>query len=436
VGPLYRVAATGGDRIQVTKVETPLLSHRFPQFLPDGRHFLFFGQGVPSASGVYVGSLDDSRITRLVSSDTTGLYDIHGALLFGRQRTLFAQAFDVSTMELHGTPVPIAEQLAGDPDIFSSAMTAANGVIAFRSGAGVSLRQLVWFDRSGKEITKLGSADSGGVAVPELSPDGKRVAVQRSADGNTDVWTIDIGTDVPNRFTSDPSFDIYPVWSRDGQWIAFGSRRRKGVYELYRKLSSNAGEEELLQESSKSRVPVDWSPDGKFLLYRETDLKNGYDLWAFPMFGDKMPIPIATTEFDEREGQFSPDGHWVTYISNLSGSFEVYVQPFGRAGGRQPISTGGGMQPRWRRDGKELFYITPDNTLMSVPIKISPDGLSLEALAAVPLFHSHLSRISYLSNPKQQYAVSRDGQRFLMVTSPEDATPSPITVLLNWKPKF
>jgi serine/threonine protein kinase len=435
VGPLYRIPATGGDRIQLTQVEPPLSSHRFPRFLPDGRHFLFFGQGLPSASGVYLGSLDDSRITRLVSSDTTGLYDDHGALLFGRQKTLFAQIFDLSTKELHGAPVPIAEQIAGDPNVFSSALTAANGVIAFRSGA-VGLRQLVWFDRSGKEIGELGSPDSGGLAVPELSPDEKRVAVYRSVDENTDIWTTDIGRGVPNRFTSDPSADIYPAWSPDGHWIAFGSTRRKGVYELYRKLSSNAGEEELLQESSQNQVPVDWSADGRFLLYRETDLKNGYDLWALPMSGDKKPIPIANTSFDEREGQFSPDVRWVAYTSNLSGSFEVYVQPFGRPGGRQAISTGGGIQPRWRHDGKELFYIAADNTLMSVPIKISPDGLSFEAGAAVPLYRSQLSRVAYLSSNNHQYAVSRDGQRFLMVTSPEDATPSPITVLLNWKPKF
>src|SRR5262249_29978993 len=319
--------------------------------------------------------------------------------------------------------------------IFSAAFASANGVIAFRRGSATGLRQLVWFDRSGKEISGLGDATKGSTVVPELSPDEKRVAVHRAVDGNVDVWIIDLTRGVPSRFTSDPSLDIYPTWSPDGQWIAFASTRKNGLYDLYRKLSSNVVEEEPLLATSQSITPSSWSSDGKFILYRATDLKNAYDLWVLPLSGEKKPFPIVNTSFDEREGQFSPDVRWVAYSSNLSGSFEVYVQPFGRSGGTQRISTGGGMQPRWRHDGKEIFFIAPDNTLMSVPIKISLDGQSIDAGSPVPLFRSRLSTAAYVATPKQQYAVSHDGQRFLMVTSREDATPSPITVLLNWKPR-
>jgi Tol biopolymer transport system component len=396
---------------------------------------LFFGQGNPSAAGVYVGSLDESGIKRLVSSDTTGVYDTRGFLLFGRQGTLFSQSFDLGRMKASGDSFPLADRFAGDPLIFSSAFGSANAAIVYRSGSGIGLRQLVWFDRAGKEIATLGTPDPGGSLVPELSPDEKQVAVQRTIDGNTDVWIIDVTKGVRSRHTSDPALDIYPIWAPDGQWLAFGSTRR-GIYDLYRKLSSNAGPEELLLASPQNKVPLDWSSDGKFILYRETDLKNGYDLWAMPMpmSGDKKPFPVANTSFDEFEGQFSPDVRWVTYTSYLSGNFDIYVEPFGRVGRKQPISKNGGTQPRWRHDGTEIFYVAPDNTLMSVPIKVST-GQSLDAGTPAPLFRSRLSINSYAVTPKQQYAVSRDGQRFLMVISLEDATPSPITVLLNWKPK-
>jgi len=443
VGPLYRIPAVGGgNKVQITHVEAPLSSHRFPNFLPDGRHFLFFGQGDPSAAGVYLGSLDGSGIKRLVTSDTAGVYDTQGFLLFGRQGTLFFQSFDLGRMEASGDSFPLADRFASDPLVFSSALASANAAIVYRSGSGIGLRQLVWFDRAGKEIGILGTPDPGGSLVPELSPDEKQVAVQRTVEGNTDVWIIDVTTGVRSRFTSDPALDIYPVWSPDGQWLAFGSTRR-GMYDLYRKLSSNAGPEELLLASPQpgargivtaNKLPLAWSSDGKFILYRETDLKNGYDLWVLPMSGDKKPFPIANTSFDEFEGQFSPDVRWVTYTSNLSGNFEIYVEPFGRAGRKQPISTNGGTQPRWRHDGTEIFYIAPDNTLMSVPIKVST-GESIYAGTPAPLFRSRLSINSYALTPKQQYAVSRDGQRFLMVISSEDAAPPPITVVLNWKPK-
>src|SRR5262249_607704 len=264
VGPLYRVSASGGDSTRITRVEASLNSHRYPQFLPDGQHFLFFGAGDPSVKGVYLGSLDGSTPRRLVSSDTTGAYHTSGFLLFIRQGTLFAQKFDLKRFEVRSDPVPIADNIAIEPTIFAAAFATANGAIVVRSGGSLALRRLVWFDRTGKDIGAVSAPDAGGPLDPELSLDEKRVALVRNIEGNSDVWIIDTLKGVPSRFTSDPGLDTYPVWSPDGQWLAFGSTRKSGVYDLYRKLSVNTGNEEALLESSQSKVPTDWSPDGEF----------------------------------------------------------------------------------------------------------------------------------------------------------------------------
>jgi len=430
VSSLYRIPAAGGEAIPITHVEPPLTAHQNPQFLPDGKHFLFSGLGSSSAAGVYVGSLDDFRIKRLFGPDTHGVYDLRGFLILGRQGTLLARSFDLRRLELRGDPILIADHLAFEP-LLPAAWAAANGVIVYRTGSDLGLHQLVWFDRAGEAIAALAAPDSHDLEDPELSFDEKRVTVRRAVDGNLDVWTIDVTKGVLSRFTSDPAADTYPTWSPDARWLAFASSR-KGTLDLYRKLSNNEGSEELLLASSQVKSPLDWSSDGKFILYAEVDQNNGTDLWALPLSGDKKPIPIANTLFNEVHGRFSPDVRWVAYASDLSGHYEIYVKPFGRSGGEQMISANGGLQPRWRQDGKEIFYIAPDNTLMSVPIQISSGGQLLEAGTPVALFHSHVFSKSRAG--KQQYAVSRDGQRFLMNVSLDDATPSPISVLLNWKP--
>jgi len=203
----------------------------------------------------------------------------------------------------------------------------------------------------------------------------------------------------------------------------FGSQQN-GPYALYRKLANGAGSEELIVQSSQVTLPTDWSSDGRFILYRDTDPKNGLDLWALPTSGEKKPIPVATTSNEERDGQFSPDVRWVAYSSNVSGRSEIYVQPFPGPGGRVPVSTNGGAQPRWRHDGKEIFYIAPDNSLVSVPIKISASGDSIEPGTPGTLFRTRIFGNVILGG-KQQYAVSRDGQRFLAIVPSADAAVSP-----------
>jgi Tol biopolymer transport system component len=254
------------------------------------------------------------------------------------------------------------------------------------------------------------------------------VAVNRTVQGNQDVWLIDVGRGVTSRFTFGAAANIGPVWSPDGSWIVFSSNR-KGTGNLYQKASSGAGSDELLLESSLQKVPIDWSPDGRFLLYMQVDPKTGLDLWVLPLFGERKPFPFVNTSFDERNGKFSPDGRQVAYQCDESGRFEVYVQPFPGPGGKSQVSTGGGIEPRWRRDGKELFYIAPDGKLMAAPIQGA--GQTLEAGAPVALFQTRIvgggTAIS-----KQQYAVAPDGQRFLINITADESTASPITIVTNW----
>jgi Tol biopolymer transport system component len=250
---------------------------------------------------------------------------------------------------------------------------------------------------------------------------------------------MDLLRGVPSRFTDDPFVDNYPVWSPDGSRIVFGSNRAAGVIELHQKPSSGAESESLLLSSSQTKNPNDWSPDGRFLLYRSLDLKMGFDLWALPMKGDakkegeQKPFAVVRTNYVERDGQFSPDGKWIAYQSDRSGQFEVYVQPFPGPGGASRVSTNGGAQVRWRRDGKELFYIALDGRLMAVPIQLYSERQAVEISAPVPLFTTNVGG-AVLATNQQQYMVSPDGQRFLMNTLSGEAA-TPITVILNWTPK-
>jgi serine/threonine protein kinase len=421
--PILRVSAAGGQPEAVTKIEAPQLGHRFPIFLPDGRHFLYFATAAPiEASGLYIGNLDGSQPRRLLGPITALAYTPSGQLLFARQGTLFAQNLDASRMELTGSPSAVAE------NVVTVSASAANS-IAYRTGSGIE-RQFVWLDRAGKEIEKVGNPDTATPTNPALSPDGRRVAVSRTVGGNLDIWLLELQRAVVSRFTFDAAGETYPVWSPDGRRIVFTSSR-KGVNDLYLKPSTGAGMEEPLLATMLNKQGQDWSPDGRFLLFGSPPVNP--DIWALPMDGDRKPFVVVQTPFSERLGQFSPDGKWIAYESNESGRFEIYVQPFPGPGGKWQVSTNGGAQPRWRRDGKELFYIGIDERLMAAPIRFTSDGQSIEPSSPTPLFATHIGGAVQGTN-RQQYVVSPDGQRFLMNTITEQAT-SPITVILNWKPK-
>ena len=412
----------------VTRRETGQSSHRFLQFLPDGRHFIYIVEG----QGVYTGSLDASSSKRLANIDAA-VVSPSGFLLFARETTLLAQAFDFKRQELSGNPFQVAEQVAFDLETSAPAFSATSGIVAYRSRSAGLARQLTWLDRSGKIVGTAGAPDVSLTDV-ELSPDGKRVAVQRTVNGNMDVWLIDVARGVPMRFTYDAGLDLQPLWSPDGSRVVFQSNR-SGVGNLYWKLSSGAGPDELLLESDHVKVPNDWSPDGSSLLFRSTDPQMSRDLWILPISGEKKPLPFLKTPFDERDGQFSPDGKWIAYQSNESGRFEIYVQPFPGPGRKFQISANGGAQPRWNKNGKEIFYVSLDSKMITATVKLSPGGQSLEAATPAVLFPVRIAGGPLPGVNKQQYAVSSDGQRFLVNLAADESATSPITLILNWHPE-
>jgi dipeptidyl aminopeptidase/acylaminoacyl peptidase len=377
----------------------------------------------------------------LTDADVAGVYTGTGQLLFIRQSTMFAQPFDPVRLSLSGTSFPVASQLVTVPGVAASAISAsATGLFAYRAGPP-ERRQFTWFDRSGRELGTVGEPDANAPSDPALSPDGSAVAFSRNVDGQRDIWLLEISRGALRRLTFGPSEDRSATWFPDGSRIVFSSNRA-GAGQLYQRLSSGAGDEELLLASPSATQPSDLSPDGRFLLFRAQDVKTRYDMWALEvgrrssgeleLLAGKKPFVVVQTNADERDGQFSPDGKWIAYESDESGRFEVYVQPFPGPGPKHPVSSGGGAQVRWSQNGKELFYVALDNRLMAVPIRLDAERQVVAAEAPVPLF---ATRIGPAANVlRQQYVVSPDGQRFLMNTIMEDASTSPITIVQNWKP--
>ena len=426
--PLFRIPASGGPATPVTKLDPPRqVSHHFPHVLPGGRQFLFFANGTPDTTGIYVGSLDSPDTTFLTTADSAGQYVPPGWLLFNRQGTLLARRFDPRRGELSGDPVTVAA-----PVRFSRVTTgqgafsaSATGVIAYR--AGNDERQLTWFDRAGKVLGTFGAADAS-LMGPMLSLDGRRAAVESVVQGNRDVWILDAVR--RSRVTFDAGADRLPVWSPDGVRVAFDSDR-KGVRNLYLKSLNGAGSDELLLESPLESIAGDWSRDGRFLIYYVGDPKTQGDLWVLPMQGQRKPFVFVNTVANERTAQFSPDGRWVVYQSNESGRYEIYVRPFPGPGGQWLVSTAGGIEARWSRDGRELYYVAPDGTLMAAPVAVK--GGAFEPGTPVPLFRPGIWGGGVNVNNKQQYDVTTDG-RFLINIATEDVNTAPIALIQNWTP--
>ena len=418
--PLYRVPASGGKAVAATDVRAPHLGHRYPRFLPDGRHFLYFAYGPPESQGVYVGSLDSNETRRLVDAESAPIFAPPDYVLFARQGAVLAQRVNLDTLQRIGDPVPVARQVATPSGTVASVALSASaaGVVAYRADTGE--RQLRWVDRSGRPMGVLGAPDSSQPNEIRLSPDGRTVALTRMVNGNNDVWLIETARGVRQRFTSDPAREFQPVWSSDGSRLVFGSTR-KGVVNLYERPVSGAGAETFVLESLESKNASDWSSDGRWIVFDSQSQTMARDLWALPMSGDKKPIAVAQTAADEADGVFSRDGRWIAYESNESGRREIYVQPFPGPGSRSQISTGGGTRARWHRDGKGLFYVDQANRLMTVPF--ATNGPRVE-----PGTPSVLFALSQGAG----YEASTDGQRFLL--NEVTKNPSPITIILNWKP--
>jgi serine/threonine protein kinase len=419
--PLQRVSAAGG--VPATTVDPKGGSARSPWFLPDGRHFLY-EQSLGGRIVLRVASLDSADDRELGEASSNAVYS-QGHLLFLRQNTLMAQPFDLKRLILTAEAVPVAEQVQSivSPGTIGCFSVSATGLLVYQAGGAVGGLRLTWFDRSGKPAGTLGDAAVFGNI--EFSPDRRSLAA-RVVDqtGNSDIWIYDVARGFGTRFTFDPAAESNPVWSPDGRSIIFSSSR-KGQGDLYRKASNGAGAEELLYADSLVKRPTSWSRDGKFLLYYAADPKTGLDLLMLPLAGDPKPVPFAPAAFNEQNGQFSWDGRWVAYQSNESGNNEIYAAPFPGPGGKRQISKAGGSFPRWRRDGKEIFYIGGDQRLTAAEVAVKGDALEVGVVRSLfgPIY---TSATFYL------YDISADGQRILMAVPPAQGSSEPLTLVQNW----
>jgi len=427
--PPIRVSAAGGTPV-------PLVLNgidgfeRYPVFLPDGKRFLFeVSNAKPASNGIYVGSLDGSAPAKLLPDESSAEYVAGdssgkgGLLLFRREGSLMAVPFDPMAARSTGEAFPVAEQIGISANTNHAAFSVSgNGILAY-SGAslGAELREMSWIDRAGKR-TPIG--EPAGIVVAAISPDGKRIVFSKIAEqakDGSDLWMLDVARGVSSRFTFRPGISADPVWSPDGSRIVFSVDNNS----IYEKPANGAGEEKLLNGGGVNSRPQDWSPDGRILVYEDFGRNTAQDLWLLPLEGDRKPRPYLETPFDERDAQFSPDGRWMAYASNESGLLQVYVQPVPASSGKFQISSAGGTQPRWRRDGKELFYISAEDKLMAVEVKINN---TFEAGSPKALFDLQQNSMA----GRWAYQPAADGQRFLVLSNARSASPL-ITVVLNWQ---
>ena len=431
--PLFKVPDTGGEPEPVTRLEASRgeTSHRYPSFLPDGRRFLYWMRGSKREhQGIYVASLDSPEGRLVLKSEALGVYAPPGYLVTVRQGMLVAYPFDEKSLRLGPRPSRVAESVpAGAPPGYAPIAVSPPGILAYSSTYPRG-RELAWIDRSGHRIGAVG--ESGDYSTPDLSPDEKRVAVAMREGSKTDpdIWLFDLARGAAaSRFTFDPGNDRAPLWSPDGSRVLFASSAL-GVLDLYDKPAGGAAEPRLLIGSAEDKFPTDWSPDGRLIAYhtfgRTGPKRNAWDLWIAPLDGRK-PFPFLASQFTEVQARFSPDGRFLAYASDESSRLEVYVTDFPGKRGRWQVSTNGGMQPTWRADGKELYYVAPDQALMSVAVRT---GETFESAPPVALFKVNFP--PRVPAYWRYYAPSHDGQRFLVITLLAEAGAAPINVVVNW----
>jgi Tol biopolymer transport system component len=431
-GALYSVPATGGKPVAITKLAPGQVSHRSLWFLPDGHHYLYFASGTNEASGVFVGTLGSSESKRLVAADSGAVYSPTGDLLFVRQGTLLRQSFDAKKLEPTGDPVPVAEHVGVNNSVGAFSIS-ENGVLAYKTGDTSEDVKLTWVDRANKFIATVG--EPGGYRGVDISRDGKRIAVHRHEGNGGDVWVSESPQGPLSRLTFNPLRDnSSPVFSPDGSHIAFAAVEN-GKWRIYQILASGNSSEQLLMDSPLNTAPMSWSPDNKFLVLRVVDPNTLGDQEVYS-FEDHKVRPLLNGATNELYAQISPNGKWIAYASNESGKSEIYVRPFPSGEGQYQLSYNGGFSPRWRAaDGQELFFLAGGKI---VAMKVNTSSPTFSHEPAQELFESGYTNFAHPGGSYLSWAVSPDGQRFLLPRPAHDATgadnvaTSPITVIFNW----
>ncbi|MEO8349577.1 MAG: hypothetical protein ABI610_11745, partial [Acidobacteriota bacterium] len=426
---VHRVSASGGQSSPVTKLDVRAseISHRWPVFLPDGRRFLFLAQnslGAGEKNGIYAASLDGGERTFLFNANTNVAYTTPGHLLFYRERALLARPFDPKSLRFTEEAFPVAEDVRYFATSAQAVFAASDqGLLAYQTGVNGGRTQLTWLDRAGRPVGTVGAP--GHLATPRMSNDGRRVAV-RVLDPQAvgDIWIYDLERNTRTRFTFDPSDDFGPLWSRDDSRVVFSSAR-KSPGDIYQRDSAGTAKEEPLLSSNAFEIALDWSPDGRVLLFQVDDPRKPtqMDLWTYSA-ADGKSTPFLQSSFNETLGRFSPDGRSIAYVSNESGKEEVYVAPFPGPGGKWQISTAGGRAPLWSRGGREIVYQAPGDEIMAVEVRAAP---TFQAGVPRALFKTHLR-----PPPGGQFDVTPDGERFLVNLRPAEEISDPVTLVQNW----
>ena len=430
-GGLFRVSSSGGSPVGMTKPDASRFetSHRWPVFLPDGKHFLYLAanfSGQSENNAIFLGSLDSQERSLVVNTSANAAYAEPGYLVYLRDKTLVAQPFHRQRYVLSGEPHTLSDEVLYASLVGRAVFSASNGeILVTQTGKGASLSQLTWFDRSGKAAGTVGVP--GTYSNVRLSPDGHRVVGdQTDPDGlHTDIWIREVARGMPpTRLTFDPSLHWTPIWSPDGKQIMFSANRKLGM-QLYRKNADGSGSEQQVVDLGLGLMvnPWDWSQDGKYALFRK-----GNELWYFS-WPESVAKPLLQAKCTVQNAQFSPDGRWMAYASNETGNMEIYVSTFPSGEGKWQVSSAGGYEPRWRQDGKELFYLSAEGKMMAVAV--TPGG-AFKAGSPVALFQTTHRRQPISAQDRFSYDVSGDGRRFLINTKIEEANVAPLSIHLNW----
>lgn len=433
---LWRISASGGTPVRLTKFEAGKhTTHRWPRFLPDGKHFLFFATNHSgnSEQGIYFGSLEDGSYKRVLDADSDAQY-ASGYLLYHLQSQLLAQKFDAATGVVSGDPLTLANFVEYDAGTWHTTFTVSqNGLLVYEPGSKTLGTDLLWMDRSGKTLGKVADGASY-KGSGRLSPDGKRLAVSMG-DPQADIWVFDLTRGTRIRLTFGGATHLMPSWSADGQRVVYVKQSGVTVMEgtsLCARLADGGGQEEVLLERDPSASPVtllwpQWSPDGHYLVLMEQSGPSDAGVWALPTAGDKKPFAVVQARSPQARiitSRLSPDGRWLAYSSTESGREEVYVTHFPSGAGRWQVSQTGGTYPAWRGDSKEILFSGTDGSINAASVNTKSEEFELDPVRT--LFH-----VNYMAPIGNPYDVTPDGQRFVVTTLPE-TVPTPLVLVTNW----